>query len=724
MERPWLPHHRGVPGATWRYLPWAIVRMAGFRFDRLLPLAAPRTASALDAGVADAQALFEEELTSARAALRAAVSDARVVEAIGWSSPAALEGIQRLHDGPLRRRNKRDRQREATAVMFLQRLCAKNDTIGFFGPRDVAGVEGPGMVHVQGSGEEEREVFLEHWAIAALAEAMEADPALSQQLRPRRSGRLYQMGTRVWHPGGLSVLDERTARVLAACDGQRTVAEIQDDDALGRLERAGLLRRTPVVPTCTLKPEAPLRAFARGLPANPARERWTAALDALEQARIDLRDARGPEAVDAARGALFSCFTRHAGRSATRGGGQVYEGRQICWMDARRDLSIRLGDALLARLAPLALVYDTLVAFSADVWAQARPRLAEACARGVPLATLLADCATWLPALCAEGLTPWQDAWRRAVDPQPGARRVTCTARQLAGRLSIPEVAPGWPSAGFMSPDVMLTAPDLAALQRGAFEVVVGELHAHRNMLAYPVALALHPAARAAASAAFAKDHGPFLRQNVSRAGMMRATRFVPPECPELYMVDRDWPPPHVPAERLLAEAELVTGQIGDALIVQTRDGRLTLPLRVALDGAFVSACGVNQFPTLPGPHAPRVTVDGVVLARETWRVPAPRASRGLDAFRALRLWARDLGLPRFFFVSSPLEAKPFLVDQDNPLLVEALARAARKTERLTLSEMLPGPDQLWLPGDGGAVTCELRLCALSPRIRRGPRSG
>jgi hypothetical protein len=72
-------------------------------------------------------------------------------------------------------------------------------------------------------------------------------------------------------------------------------------------------------------------------------------------------------------------------------------------------------------------------------------------------------------------------------------------------------------------------------------------------------------------------------------------------------------------------------------------------------------------------------------------------------------------------FVTSPLEPKPLFVDFASPIGVRIFAKIARRAsadpagERsLTITEMLPGPNELWLPdAEGDRYTCELRMVAV-----------
>jgi hypothetical protein len=79
--------------------------------------------------------------------------------------------------------------------------------------------------------------------------------------------------------------------------------------------------------------------------------------------------------------------------------------------------------------------------------------------------------------------------------------------------------------------------------------------------------------------------------------------------------------------------------------------------------------------------------------------------------------------MPRRVFVKTPEERKPFLLDLDSAVLARIAGRHIRHAadedpaQRVRFSEMLPGPDECWLPGASGERhACELRLVAVERR--------
>ncbi|MED7823744.1 lantibiotic dehydratase [Streptomyces chiangmaiensis] len=113
----------------------------------------------------------------------------------------------------------------------------------------------------------------------------------------------------------------------------------------------------------------------------------------------------------------------------------------------------------------------------------------------------------------------------------------------------------------------------------------------------------------------------------------------------------------------------------------------------------------------------PRVRLGNVVLQRKSWRFAADRlppvtaGQSDQEWFLAWREWQRTAGLPRHVFASLGGERKPQYVDFDSYACVRLLETAVRKSDSaVTLTEMLPGPDQLWLRDDRHRYVTELTV--------------
>jgi hypothetical protein len=143
--------------------------------------------------------------------------------------------------------------------------------------------------------------------------------------------------------------------------------------------------------------------------------------------------------------------------------------------------------------------------------------------------------------------------------------------------------------------------------------------------------------------------------------------------------------------------------------------------------GDLISANGANCFDLVPpGAHVPRVTIDDLVVSRETWRLAVTEAAFAgttdeRTRYLQARAWAAAHGLPRHVFCRFTGERKPIYADLTSLASIDLISRSLRRARRhageeatLTVSEMLPAPDQAWLTdAQGRRYTTELRVVAV-----------
>jgi hypothetical protein len=289
--------------------------------------------------------------------------------------------------------------------------------------------------------------------------------------------------------------------------------------------------------------------------------------------------------------------------------------------------------------------------------------------------------------------------------------------------------AAGWPQARHQAPDVMIAASDVEALGRGDYFFVLGEIH--------PAACTI--------------DSAFWMAQHPNPDELARANQVDVPEARVHSVLSKAWPRATVrtngvfigerdhflesgvdaaPAapDRVLRVADLSVVERDGQLVVQTADGRLAWEIVAFLGDSLSGMAHTGGFRFLPPglAHTPRVTVDRLVICRESWAFSAPELPFGSETseaelFLAIRRWARRAGLPRFVFVRSPLEVKPFFVDFESPVLTSTLARSVRRAKdheggavTLHVEEMVPGVEETWLPDAAGErYTSEVRLVAV-----------
>jgi hypothetical protein len=738
----------------------ALLRSAGFPADGLTTLSAPAAAGHADALLLGEDNDFDTEFTAAitrcAARLRELAADPLLREAVTWQNTNALYALDGLAatppDAP---RNVRLRDREKAVVKYWQRYCGKNETVGFFGPscwvridpeldRPAQVVPGPALTR-------KRWVVFEGWALRAYADAIGAEPAIRRWWPPMLSPHLTLSGRELRQPGRAPLtLPVAEAALLAACDGKRPAAAVvadlsvglrREDDGYTMLEHLaerGLITWDAALPN-TSAAETVLRQRIAVIGEDGPRLVASTGLDRLCAARDAVASAAGdPDALRTVLSTLDAVFTELTGAEPRRRGGETYAGRTLCYEDTARDLDVTFGRPLLDDLAaPLDLLLRAarwLAGTLEQAYVGALRELYEELRTDTPGGpVLLAD--LWY---LAQGLF-WGTGGDRPVDTVAAefARRwanlfdlvgvsdpvVTSTA-ELAGRIeeAFPPVRPTWSAARLHSPDLQLCAAGPEALARGEYTVVLGEMHAAWASLDNDVYTPSHPD-QERLRVALAEDLGQrrvrlLYPLDWPRRTSRVAESLVGPTDVQLGFAAASG----AEVDRLLAVTAVSVSEVDGELVATDQNGR-RWPL-VEMFSELIATHAVDAFKlTSPAAHTPRITVDRLVVSRETWRTTAgatglAKVTGERERYLAVRRWRLELGLPDAVFVKIGTEVKPCYVDLTSPQYAGLLCTMIRTAERtggqdvsLVASELLPGPDEAWVPdAEGRRYVSELRL--------------
>lgn len=727
-----------------------VLRSAGFPFAELTEAVSEEQAD--EEHLADFD--WSESMTrTIRRALDLARSEP-VRTAMLWQNPQIVElSVDWLHSTADRatHRNARRRASEHTVVKYLQRYYTKNESVGHFGPVVWGTVEhlpsritvepGPTVVG-------RRNIYFEDWAIDAIGEVFAADPEIAAQLPPSRAHGVVLIGRALTRPegGGVRLTPAQTA-VVRLVDGVRTSRDIaaeldvpvdEVEDILRALIDEGLLRRAFDIPP-SLRAERLLAAALDTLAPGPAVRRARAVLDELESARANVARARTSDELSKALNELDDYFTAVTGTAATRRRNEAPFGRCLLVSQAERQVRVMLGTRLVDDLSgPLSLILSSarwlarrageefeaaaLVAYEdlEQLFGADSIPLNAVCARLLPSAPR----APWLEELVAE----LARRWVAILQPDFDASLIVRTAAELqdAVNRSFAGPAPGFHAGRHHSPDIMIAADGPDAIEAGAFEFVLGEVH---------VAMVTVDG-QSFVDLALAPDVVP---RCVGKELLAEQPRFVPLHTRLGQFATSGWdhPPPDIfspnyiylsfgdrigerkVAGRVVSAAEVTVRNTGGRLVAILPDGTRHPLLHVL--GEYVAYALANKFRVLPPVrHTPRVTIDRLVIARETWRIPYGElepltrlAER--DAYFGLRDVAARYGIRRHTYWRSAPGVKPIYLDLHSPLLaavlLRELRRAAKRCREVTFTEMHPGPGQLWLPDvQGRRYTSELRL--------------
>jgi Lantibiotic dehydratase, N terminus len=753
--------------ATWRDV---VLRSAGFPADAVRALSDSELAAAADAATRDPGLLAAYRREHAAAGDRLAAAMQKVAqspefrEAVTWQNPQLVARcLDKVGEG--RARTARTRGNELTVASYLQRYAMKNDTIGFFGPVCWARWTDDGPAVVVELGERflrRRTTYFEVWAIDAVARTLSADPELRPWLAPRLVAAHRLDGATLHVPSREPVAlapDESAA--LSYVDGARSVQDIAAELARSEFPELGdpaaLLRlleslvergmaHLDLVGTIEAWPERTLLAKLERIAQPEVRERALATVRPLLAARDRVAAAAGDDvALEAALAELAGCFTAITGVVGERHAGKMYAGRTLVYEDTVRDARVILGPGLREQLTqPLRLLLDSARWLVAEIGEQYDQllhhlydrRVAQTGAAAVPLATLLSLATPQLyfqrrrlSKPVHRAIEEFQRRWAAILALPADGADVRLRGEDIAAAVAeqFPHRPAPWATAIHHSPDVMVAAADAGAIERGDCLLVLGELHLSFNTMESGLFVQQHddPSSLLAAAAADLGDRRvcflpsreiPTINSRVAPPSSLLSPRYT------YWTMHRESAAPPAP---ILPAADLVVHREGGQLVVRTTAGDYLAPLLHVI-GDQLSAATLNAFkPMGHRAHSPRVAIDRLVIARESWTFPAvdlswAKESSEADRFLAARAWRARHDLPETAFYEVPFEDKPSYVDFTSLVYVNALAKAIRRAAEgresgsLTLSEALPDQSQLWLTdADGGRYACELRLVAV-----------
>jgi lantibiotic biosynthesis dehydratase-like protein len=684
------------------------------------------------------------ELTTEAICEIAALPDFR--EAVTWQNRSimrlALDWLLRIpRDGSAR--NSRQRQKEELVASYWQRYCAKNDTIGFFGPVGWAWFA-PDVDHIVARPGERlcktRKTYWESWAIEALGEAILRNENVRPWVAPIVAPFVRITGSTLHHPMFGSVpLAAKQAFLLKACDGQDTAKQIAEKllrlpgsdfrtegevyQALSEFAARRFVFWSFNIPMGP-HPEQALRSAVQRIGDPLSRRSANASLDEFESAkrRVDA-SAGDQEKLDAALDHLEQLFERTTGFSATRNHGQTYAGRTIIYEDSCRDLEISLGPQLLRSFyQPLSLLLVAGRWFTSQVADAHRKKYGEIYSQYIQktgkAAINMAD--LWTKAIplffgdAQKLVAPIQEEflrrWERILNLGTGSGPAIYSYDELRPQVlkEFPSIRPGWIGARYHSPDIMIAATGEEAIRKGDCLFVLGEVHTSVNTLDASLFVNQHPSPDELLAAVEHDLNG----LNVTPLGfkdgkgcrttpsLVSKSDFRLEYLPDSFIGDRS---------KSIPISSMVVKNQGGELIVSDSDGRCRLSL-IDLMGKLLSGFAVDCFKFMsPQPHTPRILIDRLVIKRESWSFSPSELQflQDLDPaenFLQIRRWAQAHGIPRFVFFKTPVERKPAYLDFESPILVGIFAKLIRRTQAaaapgatIDVSEMLPTGDQLWL---------------------------
>jgi hypothetical protein len=641
---------------------------------------------------------------------------------------------------PARRKSLRARERHL--LLYLQRVCGKNDTLSEFGPESWGATDRataslkldprPGIA--------QRETFLERWTAHAAAAAINFDPETAAEIPPRLhpNGRLEQSSFVFTETGEIVPLDPEILALLTRCDGTIPAHSLGASvETLEELAQQNFIRWEMEVPALEAHAFDVLIKDILSWREGPVRTRWLEQLQPL--AALSAKFARviePPSRLSLIEEATERLEKLGARKAATR---FLYSATNPIGEECFRECNFSIGESLINEVAIEAAPWidlwrDNYAFVASRVAAGLRGLLEQAPQQNgaLPLPAFLRHCAQMQMPLTGAGMVVLahlafqevKEAFRVMMRDRTKAPEYHLTAddchfvRRNFSYDKFDEYT--YPSA-----DLQLGAPSIAAVARGDYQWVLAELHPSPALLHHgfywscpdktALASALQQTLFDKPNLHFGYFAADFTATTAVRLDALpRLTKFVAPE-----RSVGNWQS-FRPAETEVFVDEK-TGDVG----LRARGSCIYLG---SFARGWVIPLGFHPFSFSFGRDTPRLLCGNVVVQRRSWTVTFEELGAGdftgisrdlvvaVERLRAARQLPRHVyirpterALRRSGVEGRDKDTKPVFIDLESYLFLEILHRWLTKAGEIEVTEMLPTPDQLlWQEADGRR-TFELR---------------
>ncbi len=647
-------------------------------------------------------------------------------------------------NGALPPRNARTRDRERHLLLYLQRICAKNDTFSQFGPSSWGRIDAEEIAVRLGAetGVARRDAFLERWTAHVAAASLNHDPEIRPELAPRLNpnGRLEGNAFVLSGTNETILLDPEAAQALRRCDGRTAAHALRIPlDHLEKLARENVIRWQ--VEIAALEPHAFTRLMSEieGWRPGAARDRWLNLLSPLAAL-----PGRFAQTADVAQRIELMSEARH--RLENLGFEQKNTQRFLyaaanpiaeeCSREGDFVISESMADQFVREAEPWIDLWRDTYAFVASRVAIGLRRLLEsmpARSGSVPLPAFLQHCAMNQMPLERHGAIAFahaafqevKSAFRKRIETRVDVAELELTTDDCRFVRQDFEY-PKFDEYTYPSADLQISARSIDAVTAGDYQWVLAELHP-------PLALLHHcfywscpdrPALSSAlASTTFGRPsfHFGFFAADFTAHTTVRVfdalpeqTNFVAPQLGN-------------PKWKTIAPSETevyVDERTGDVCL-RRRDSHEELG---SFARAWLIPLGFHPFHFGRAPHMPRLRCGNVIVQRRSWTVVLGELGSGnfsgvsrdlllaIERLRAERDWPRHVyirpteqALRRSGAEGRDKDTKPVFIDLESYLSLEILHRWLSKSGELEVTEMLPDAEHLcWHEPDGGR-TFELR---------------
>jgi hypothetical protein len=672
---------------------------------------------------AEAEERFCVELAERRQTLHNAIADSQFQEALWLSNPAIYEigwEYYMRHWDTMRRPSK-IKHLERRFYTYLQRFCAKNDTTSFFGPLNYGSFTSEsGLIYrITNNRIRQRRVFMAYWATNELAKCIAREASIRPFLCPRKNP-LRPLPSHLRNDV-YALSDGHSCARDIALRLQRSLNEVLAD--IETFVGAGYLHFDVPIPPSTLQPLDYLFERVSALPSDcSGRQLWINILSYFKGVcnKFALADFGERRMILADLEGRYSELT---GTAPRRGEGRMFQDRTLVYEEClgnidQFQLDTIQHERIQKALTPIAALCTTYGALLLRDLQEAGKSLFDELSPSGGSLPLIRFVIEWCRRYPEPPVLPSTLQLRQSLQ-ELIVHRTKGNVCTLSAEDIVPLCSESVDST-CISPDLLLAAKSIDDLTAGRYQLVLGEVHHGMQPVGWMLSFISDTAyweRELTACLPVATDQAVPSNLVFGRNMKTAPPEFVGPSIETSATASRSPRLPlHALAIRRAGEDLRVYGP-GDDRPLRFYPPAYSLPARLYYPYATFAYPLGQTFSVQVGEHTPRIEIDGVVYQRERWDLPTarlpihthPRQGSSFQLFLDYFEFRQPLGVPNHVFVRTPSEPKPVFIDFENYFALELLSHLASKADTISIVEMWPDPEHLWMKDEYGSYSCELR---------------
>lgn len=686
---------------------------------------------------------FEKELMVNRGELKKIYLEVEgLQEAVFLSSPNAYEnGIKSFLTSEIgKTRINSQRRKERLAAIYLQRLVSKNETASFYGPTNYGTYTmKSGDLEIKTTGGIRRQLFIAYWAVQALAEIIAEDPMIQPYLKPKLSPFIKRNKNELINAsnGKRIKLPSAYLKIVHETNGIKTIQDIalSTEQSLDEcLKRVLKLKEKRLIilgldfATSVFEPFEELKKKIVELPNEcKTKPKW---LNIINEWSFYLMSWRESESFEQRRNILQlfeQSFETHVGRSPRKDEGKHYSDRLIVYEEAQGDVTTcNVGEKIHSEWKKQLIPIFQLLTCRAAIEHQAFTEFAnrkyitfEQNPNFLTFALYMQNFKKEAICFVNKKLQEFDlkiAEWMKSYLTQEG--KVILTSE------SVESFCENYPSLDYalFSPDLMILAKDIDAINNGDYQLVLGEVHS--GIQIWSVLNTMYPNKTELNEEIYYHLGSNLQTLWLEHVGPRAPGKTFRPELRGGKTVENLGHSIKARNQVLsVADLDLVYENKRFYVVADGKQKVMDLETDVEPLNQIFGLPSVKSFSIQMGNYTPRIEINGVVFQRERWDMNCKDIIEEITYEKAWSLleWSHQFKekhrMPRYVYVRGSDEPKPIYIDFYNYFMVEILYQILKRNNSVIFTEMVPDGDSLCFQRDGKKHTSEFRFSVVYEKL-------